>query len=105
MAIVEINPGICGFHARVVASDDGMMNVTLEIHSDCAHIQAVAAQLGPIAAWQELSRPISETAPYRLAAQNHVHAACPVIAGMLKAVEVAAGMALPADVGIIVRRD
>lgn len=41
----------------------------------------------------------------RLAAKHLRHAACPVPAGIIKAVEVAAGLALPADATIKISED
>ena len=48
----------------------------------------------------ELRVPINETAVYRAAAICRLHAACPVPSAILKAIEVSAGLALPADVHV-----
>jgi hypothetical protein len=42
---------------------------------------------------------------YQLAAKYLTHSACPVPAGILKAVEVAAGLALPKDAAIKVSKE
>ena len=41
---------------------------------------------------------------WQLAAKHRLHAACPVPVGILKAIEVEAGLALPADVSIALSR-
>lgn len=105
MVIVEVKPGICQFLARIQARGDDDWQVTLEISSDCAHIQALASGLRSVSVLSELRRPIVETTPYQLAAASRVHAACPVPSAILKAIEVAAGMALPADVEVRIRRE
>jgi hypothetical protein len=105
MAIVEVMPGVCGFQTRIVAQADEMYNVTLEITSDCAQIRQIAAQLQEISPFKELRLPLTETTPYRLAASCKAHAACPVPSAIIKAVEVAAGMALPVDVHISIRKE
>jgi hypothetical protein len=53
----------------------------------------------------ELRRPINQTTPYEVAGACKAHAACPVPSAILKAMEVAAGMALPADVSISIRKE
>lgn len=105
MAIVEVVPGICGFRTRIVSVADELCNVTLEITSDCQHIRQIAERLTQVSALDELGSAITDTATYRTAASCRTHAACPVPVGILKAIEVAAGMALPADVQISIRKD
>jgi len=105
MAIVEVMPGICKFRARIVSRADELLNITLEITSDCAHIRQLAERLTCVSALEELGRKITDTEVYRAAASCKTHVACPVPAGILKAIEVSAGMALPADVHISVCKD
>lgn len=105
MAEVEVLAGVCGFRTRIVARADELYNVTLEITSDCAHIRKLAEQLTEVSALEELMRPIQQTTVYQLAGTCRTHAACPVPSAILKAIEVAAGMALPADVQIRIRRE
>jgi hypothetical protein len=105
MAVVDVVAGVCGMNTQIIAQADDAFGVTLEITSDCAHIRKLAELLPEIAALEELRLPLNETSPYRLAAQCRVHNACPVPSAILKAVEVATEMALPADVHIHVRKD
>jgi len=105
VAIVEVVPGICGFRARIVSTADELCNVTLEITSDCQHIRQLAERLTRVSALEDLGSAITDTTTYRVAASCKTHTACPVPAGILKAIEVAAGMALPADVQISIRKD
>ena len=104
MVIVEVKPGVCQFLTRIQAQGDDAFQVSLQISSDCAHIQALAARLDTVSALIELRRSIVETTPYQLAAASRVHAACPVPSAIMKAIEVAAGMALPADVEVRIQR-
>lgn len=105
MAIVNVAPGVCGFAARITCTADDSFNVTLEITSDCKQIRRLAEQLTQLAVLDELGHPITETQTYRTAAACRTHAACPVPSAILKAIEVASGMALPADVHISVQND
>ncbi len=104
MATTEIHAGICGFTTVVHAEMDGDECV-LTINSDCPDITKMAGELTRVDPMREISwrgRPpqVMEAAP-----RYCPHAACPVPAGIIKAVEVAAGLALPADAAISVRRD
>ena len=90
----------CGGYALRVTAESWQ-----QIDSECAHIRKMAEQLQELSAIDELRRPINETSPYQVAGQCGAHAACPVPSAILKAVEVATGMALPADVQIRISRD
>ena len=105
MAVVEVRAGVCGLNTQIISKADEQFRVILEITSDCAHIRQLAEQLPAIDALEELRLPLTETTPYRLAAQCKVHNACPVPSAILKAIEVASGMALSKDVHIHIRRD
>lgn len=105
MAIVEVVSGVCGFSTHIVAAADEDFLVALEITSDCAHIRQLAGELPQLSTLAELGLPITDTATYQAAARSGVHPTCPVPAAILKAAEVAAGLALPADVCIRIRAD
>ena len=104
ISIVEVAPGACGLLARIECEADDAHNVTVRIQSDCPQVQALAVRLRGIAVLEEMRKPMPETAVYRAAGQSRMHISCPVPAAILKAVEVAAGLALPADVHITPRR-
>lgn len=105
MAVVEIVSGVCGFTTRIEGSADASLQVALEITSECSQIQNLAEQLVQVSAMEEISQPITETRTYRAAAKCGLHAACPVPSAILKTLEVASGMALPADVHMTIERD
>jgi hypothetical protein len=98
VATVQVNPGVCGLAARIEGVGDEDYTVKLTISSECARVQKLAQQLSSVAALDELMLPMPETTVYRLAASCRLHTACPVPSAILKAIEVAAGMALPAVV-------
>lgn len=104
MATTEIHAGICGFTTVVHAEMDGD-DCVLTINSDCPDIQKLGAELARVdpmreISWRGRAPQVMETAP-----KHCSHAACPVPCGIIKAIEVAAGLALPADATITVRRD
>ncbi len=99
MTKAEINPGICGFNAEVSAVMEGRM-CSIEIKCDCEAIQQLAAELSPVKPVNEISFKRNTPQIIELGMKYCFHAACPVPAGIIKALEVEAGLALPADVSI-----
>jgi Family of unknown function (DUF6951) len=95
-AVAEIIGGICGLKTVVRATCTDGMTVLLDVSSDCQRISAMAGEMTSLDAVEEaLRKPLNETVPVLLAAKHKLHSSCLVPAGMLKAVEVAAGLALP----------
>ena len=99
MARAEIFAGNCGFNTTVEARQDGKA-VRLEITSQCAAIQRMAQELKEVQPFQEISFRKSMPLTYEMGVKYCTHAACPVPSGIIKAVEVEAGLALPTDVTI-----
>jgi hypothetical protein len=99
MCNVIIDPGICGFVADVNAKMEGDM-CSLEIICDCEPIQEMARHLPQVDPMTEIGFHGEGPLTLRMAAKHCPHPACPVPAGILKAVEVAAGLALPKDASI-----
>ena len=99
MAKVEIEAGVCGRKATVDARMDGD-EVVLAIESECPGVQKLAAELTRVDPFREISYRGEGPLTLRLAAKHCQHPACPVPAGIIKAVEVAAGLALPRDAAI-----
>ncbi|MBC7250630.1 MAG: hypothetical protein H5T62_10140 [Anaerolineae bacterium] len=99
MARAEIVSGICGFTTVVEASMNGR-SCQLTITSQCQFIQRLAEELTQVNPLEEISFRRSMPRTYQAAVKHCAHAACPVPAGIIKVVEVEAGLALPADVHI-----
>jgi hypothetical protein len=109
MARTRTYAGICGFTTVVEATSEDRQHVTIQIHSGCPDIQRLAKKIngktydayvviGPCA--QPGS--IYDTEIMQAAGLDIPHVACPVPAGIHKAIEVAAGLALPRDAKIAV---
>lgn len=100
-AFAEIDAGICGFKTSAHARSDDEQSVTFDIESDCDKIRAVAAVLKekePIDAYMEIDQrsegALTSTCRSIL---TGCCAGCAVPAGLFKAMQVAAGLALPKD--------
>jgi hypothetical protein len=100
LAKAEICSGVCGFNTTVEAQKDDTGQVQLTIESDCKAIQRLAADLPQVDPIREFTYKGEGPLTFEAAAEHCSHAACPVPVGIIKAVEIEAGLALPADVSI-----
>ena len=101
MTHVIVNPGVCGLTADIRVNMVEMGQAEIEVNIECAMIAALAESLEqPVDAFAVLG--MSRGGPLLEQARKGkgIHAACPVIACITKAVEAAAQMALPRDASI-----
>ena len=105
MAQAKIHSGRCGFNttveATLIESDDGD-RVRLSIQSDCKSCQKLGAILTEVDPYREITYRGGGPLTLELAAKTLPHTACPVPAGIIKAIEVASHLALPADASITI---
>jgi len=103
-AKAEIDAGICGFKTIAIVTCDDDQHVSIDVHSGCEKVRAMAASLkdkGAVDAYQEIS-PATDSIVLGVGreALKGCCAACAVPVGVFKAMQVAAGLALPKDIGI-----
>ncbi len=101
MAKAGIKAGVCGKTTEVDAAMDGKI-CNIVIKSDCTAIQKLAEELKQVNPMMEIAFKPKTPTVIEMGMRHCFHAACPVPAGIIKAVEVAAGYALPVDAGITV---
>ena len=99
MAEAEIFAGNCGFSTKVVTTMDGKI-CRIQITSDCPAIQRMGTELSEVEPFKEISFKRAMPKIHEMGIKHCTHAACPVPVGILKAVEIEAGLALPTDVTI-----
>ncbi len=102
MSIARIDSGICGERTTVTATRIEKYRVVLQIESSCPHITKMAGEIVEVDALNEISSRRGKSVPKVIDAGLRLcaHSACPVPAGIIKAVEVAAGLALPKNATI-----
>ena len=102
MTKVQINPGICGMVASVEAVSDDQQMVNLKIKSGCPGIRMLAERLEEeVDAYEVCFGKPGSGEIYELAQETcPSHASCPVIAGILKCIEVDCKLALPQNAEI-----
>ena len=101
MTHVVVNPGVCGLTADIRAESAGMGEVNISVDTKCKMIaDLVEALEQPVDAFAILGMSGDEPTLEEARRGTRIHAACPTIAGIVKAVEVASQMALPRDASI-----
>lgn len=104
--IVNVMSGICGMITEIRATSvDPLKKVHLEINTRCENIQKLAEELKEIDPMQEISFDGAGPRTLRMAVKHCKHTACPVPSGIIKAIEVASGLALPKDASIEVSQE
>ena len=96
---MEINSGACGLNTTVETKMNGHTCAIL-IDSECEAMRALAAELTEVDPFQEITFRGEGPKTLQLGTDHCYHTACPVPIGIIKAVEVAAGLNLPVDASI-----
>lgn len=105
MATGVIQCGICGFTIKVKATSEDSQNVKLEITSDCPNYQKIAKELTEVDAYKEMFNKLHTGKVYEVFAKYSPHPSCPGVSGILKTVEVAAGLALPQTANLSITKE
>ncbi len=99
MTKVTINPGACGFIASVEVQKEEDSSFSVKMVSDCQMVQKMSGEIGSLTMMDAFKRQ-PENRVFKKAAACLKHAACPIPPGILKALEVEAGLNLPRDCSI-----
>jgi hypothetical protein len=99
MTKLRVDPGICGLSTIVEVNKKTQETFCITIRSDCPAIQKLGEGIADLEL-VDIFRPILSNPVYQKASLCVPHASCPVLSGILKAIEVEAGMALPKEVSI-----
>jgi hypothetical protein len=97
-ALVTVDAGVCGHKATITAERAAGYTVRLTIESDCLHVQRIEPEPLEVDALRQIGLRGGMPSLLQTAYACCAHAACPVPSALIKAVEVAAGLALPGDV-------
>ena len=99
MTTVVVQSGACGFSVTINAErgKGGLVSVTLE--TDCEMVRQMQQEVQALDRMAALAG-FQNNPVYRSAGKHLKHAACPVPAGILKAIEVEAGLNVSKDARI-----
>jgi len=104
-AHVVVHAGVCGHTAAIRATKTDGYNVRLSVESDCTHVQKIAPEPIEVDALRQVATRAGLPSLLEDAYRSCAHAACPVPCGLIKAAEVATGLALPRDVEIRITKE
>ena len=104
VAKVEVFSGICGFRTVITAVPQEKRSVKLTLASDCPNVCKCIDKMDVVNPFKELFGKLHDSEVYQAASAVIPHPSCPVPPAILKAVEVAAGLALPKDVHISIEQ-
>lgn len=106
MINVEINSGICGFTTLVHAEDRTGYTASFRLDTECPNWKRVDAVLGGkvlnmmTELFKDKKTGTLNSQVLDISLKTIPHISCPVISGLLKALEVSVGLALPKDAAI-----
>ncbi len=100
MTTVVVNSGACGYSVtiRVEKNADGKMSVSVD--TDCEMIRKMSEDIRVLERFAPLTGLMSSPV-YRSASKHIKHVACVVPSGILKALEVEAGLNVAKDASIV----
>jgi len=110
MVTVEITGGICGFTTRVYAEDKTGYKASFQLESDCPNWKKINDVLGGkelnimTELFKDRKTGILNSQVMNVSLKMIPHVSCPVISGILKALEVSVGLALPKDAAITFKK-
>ncbi len=99
MTKVIISSGACGFCVEVSAEKGKDRKIHITLETECEMVRKMLEDIAAVevmslfAGWP--NNPV-----YKSASKHLKHVSCPVPSGILKAIEVEAGMAVPKDVTV-----
>lgn len=105
LARVVVHAGVCGHIATIRAARTEGYNVRISVESDCPHVQKIAPEPIEVDALRQVATRAGMPSLLEDAYRSCAHAACPVPCGLIKAAEVATGLALPQDVDIKITKE
>jgi len=110
MVNVEIFAGICGFSTNVYAEDKTGYKAVFRLESECPNWKKVDEILGGkelnimTELFKDKKTGTLNSQVLEVSLKTIPHVSCPVISGVLKALEVSVGLALPKDATITFKK-
>lgn len=99
MTKVIVFSGICGFSTEITAERADRKKINIKIKSECEMVRAMSHDITTLDMMEAFVGFMDNTV-YKAASRHLRHVACPVPSGILKTLEVEAGLCLPKDVSI-----
>jgi hypothetical protein len=94
-----LDAGACGFRVEIEVSKLSSRRVSVALTSECEMISQLAEEIKELD-WHDALRGGENSVLNKAVSQCIRHIDCPVLVGIIKVIEVEAGVALPKDVTI-----
>ncbi len=104
MTTVQLVPGICNLEATITAEVAPGETIKVSLQTDCPNWSKVADAIEPVDPITELFKPYPEIGIIQLM-DRIPHKSCLFASAILKAIEIEAGLALPAPVTMQIAKD
>ncbi len=99
MTKVRIAPGVCGFPTIIEIEKKEGKRYSIKVSSECEMVEKMGEEVSLLSFMDAFKR-IPDNPVYQKGSACLLHVSCPVPSGILKALEVEAGLAVPKDVKI-----
>ena len=101
-----VHAGVCGFVTEIDALSDDEQHVRFDVSSPCENIQGLARRLPTVDAYAEIGAGFDGAVHEAVRASlKGCCSGCIVPAGLFKAMQTAAGLALPAFASLEIRKE
>lgn len=99
-----VNPGVCGLLTEIAVEKKSGKTYFLTVRSDCEMVRKLGEQM-PELGMMDVFKKLLDTPVYKLGSVCLKHVSCAVPCGILKTLEVEAGLAVARDVSISFKKD
>ena len=101
MKKIKVAPGVCGLETVLTVTSEDGMDAAVSVETACPAVKKmIDAMEQPLSAYDICFLKPGQGPVYEAAEESLAHAACPVPAAVIKAVEAECGLALAADVSL-----
>ena len=101
-----VEAGVCGFSTTIHANSADDQNVKFVVDTDCDKIKALSQALPAVDAYQEIGTGFDgELLKMVRASLGGCCAGCVVPVALFKSMQVAAGLALPRDIRLVITKE
>ncbi len=100
MTTVIVDSGICGFSVTITAEKEKDKKIRISLYTECEMVKKMLEEISLVDVKAVFER-YQNNPVYKSAAMHLKHVACPVPSGILKAIEVEAGLCIPQNASIV----
>jgi hypothetical protein len=104
MATLKVHAGACGHSITITITKGKDKTFFVALDTECAMVKKMLEDIAVLDRFATLTG-FQNNAVYHSAAKHLKHVACPVPSGILKALEIEAGLNVPKDVSMVFVRE